>query len=132
MVYNRTFYSDNRGVGWDWITPSAWPPDWADFKFQPYYSSNDLTFNASGVITDRTTGWKAVTLNNFTANIRTNDYTYMRGAFNGFIAFVPEEGTTGDSWFGPYISNSPGYYPYLAVDYIIPGGPKLIIVQQGE
>ena len=129
VVYNRSGYKNNRGVGWDWITPSAWPPAWADFKFQRYDSFNDLTFNAAGVITDQTTGWKAVILNNATANIRTNDYTYMRGAFNGFIRSVPGPG---DKRFGPYISNAPNYYPYLTVDYIVPGGPKLIIVQQGE
>ncbi|HPO87314.1 MAG TPA: hypothetical protein PLN86_15850, partial [Candidatus Hydrogenedentes bacterium] len=129
VVYNRKGYKNNRGVGWDWITPSAWPPAWEDFKFQPYNSYNDLTFNAAGVITDQTTGWKSVTLNNFTANIRTNAYTYMRGAFNGYIQYVPGEG---ENKFGPYIYYSTGNYPYLAVDYTVPGGPKLIIVQQGD
>ena len=128
VVYNRSSYKNNRGVGWDWITPSAWPPAWADFKFQPYNASTNLTFNAAGVITDQTTGWKSVTLNHFTANIRTNDYTYMRGAFNGYIRSVQ----TGENQFGPWIVYSTGDFPYLAVDYTVPGGPKLIIVQQGE
>ncbi len=116
-----------KNVNWDWVTPS-WPPVFANIQYTDWVSHADRSGTAAGPLTTKATGWNAITLGNL-ASINQSGFTYLRGSMNGDPAGV---NTSGDDWgYGPQITGYSGATdPYLSVAYSLPGGPKMIVVQQ--